>query len=198
MILIKNVVIAIVGIALAIVLYSVFISDRAAPSSMEVEGMATTTPSVEEADDITYRNDTYGITFVYPEGYVMQQVDADNAERRHTTIMLIREEDTMVPESGEGPTAITLDFYRNSGNHMLLTDWLNTEPSNYKLSNGLLASTTVSGVEAVQYQWSGLYQGETTAFLHKDNIVAVSVTYLMPEDQNVAVYRSLLQSLVLH
>ena len=82
-----------------------------------------------------------------------------------------------------------------------LFEWLKKGNSNYSPEDGMssaLASTTVSGVEAVHYTWSGLYEGETTAFLHKDNVVAVSVTYLSPEEEHVAVYRNLLQSLEAH
>ena len=198
MVLIKNLIIAIVGIVLAVILYSAVTHLKEAPDLTETDSLATSTPPAPEIDDITYRNDTFGITFAYPESYVMSQIDAGNAERRHTILTLIAEEEaSTTPAASEGPPAVAIDFYKNDLDKRSLTDWLKTADSNYTVGTSSIASTTISGVEAVQYQWTGLYQGETTAFLHKDNVVAVSVTYVSPEDQNVAVYRALLESIVL-
>ena len=199
MMLVKNLIIALVGIALALGLY-VFVgrSGFIQPLGQKEEKTATTTPPVvERVQYITYGNDTYGVTFQYPEGYVMKEFDLGNEERKHKAITLVRKEEAMPPENGEGPTGISLDFYHDV-DQMTLHEWLDTTSSNFKLGNGAYASTTISGIEAVHYRWSGLYEGETTAFLHKDNVVAVSVTYLSPEEEHVAVYRNLLQSLEAH
>src|SRR3989344_2112468 len=200
MILIKNLSIAIIGIVLAIVLYSVFANGRFVPSPMEGAGAATTTLPLEDVDNITYRNNTYGITFSYPENYVMEQHSQSDDGSGHASnaIVLIRQTDMPTPANGEGPPAITIEIHE--AKLQTLFDWLEKGNSNYSPDNGMsssLASTTVYGFEAVQYTWSGLYGGETTAFVYEDDVIAVSVTYLAPEDQNVAVYRNLLQSLVL-
>lgn len=144
----------------------------------------------------TYTNDAYGITFDYPDGYVLQETERGNAERGHYWVTLIRTEDATPPENGEGPTAISIDIYQNNLDKQTLFDWLTgTNDSNYKLSDGASASTTVAGEDAVSYRWSGLYEGETTAFLRNDNIVAISVTYLTPQDVNITVYRDLIKSI---
>ncbi len=194
----KNLLIAVLGIALAFGLYTI-VKNRGLFSLQKPpeEVVATTTPPIEAPRLITYVSDTFGIAFSYPEGYVMKEIDADTKERRHTTITLVRQEEQLPPENGEGPPGIALDFYQNDLDRMTLNGWLNTAPSNFKLGSGAYASTTVAGIEAVQYRWSGLYEGETTAFLHKDNVVAVSVTFFSPEDELVAVYRALVRTLEL-
>lgn len=143
-----------------------------------------------------YANGTYRISFQYPANYLLTEREVGNGERGHYTITLIQEADATLPENGEGSTTITIDVYQNDADNLTLLEWLNSSnDSNFKLGNGTYASTTVDGNEAVSYHWSGLYEGETTAFLHNGNIVAVSVTYLTREDQIRADYYALLASL---
>jgi len=153
-------------------------------------------PAPQIAENNLYANGVYGISFQYPAGYVLTEREVGNAERGHYNITIVREEDATPPENGEGPTAITIDIYQNNIDNQTLIDWLtNTNASNFKLGDGAYASTTVNGTEAVSYRWSGLYEGETTAFLHDGNIIAVSVTYFTREDQIRADYYALLASL---
>jgi hypothetical protein len=143
-----------------------------------------------------YRSDAYGISFTYPSQYVLTEKEVGDAHRSHYAIVLIHEKDLPVPKNSDGPTAITIDIYQNNLDKQPLLDWLRgSNASNFKLGPGIYASTTFMGVEAVQYQWSGLYEGETTAFLHKDNVIAISVTYQSPQDPIIADYRNLFSSL---
>lgn len=207
MVLIKNLIIAIIGIAIALIIYTIGkqMHISIAPPASHTE-VATTTPPADVVQEITYRNDTYGIQFIYPEGYVMQEVSTSTGTHKHSTITLMRQEDMPGAENREGPAGIAIDVYdappalqsTSTPDALVLSSWLHTSQSNLGLGTGAVASTTVAGMDAAQYTWQGLYQGETTAFVHNDRIIAISVTYNAPEDQNVAVYRSLLQSLQLH
>lgn len=143
----------------------------------------------------SYVSETYGISFEYPEGYVMEQGNRDNPERSQYSIVLTRQEDFGPRADSEGPTTITIDIYDNIPEATSLTEWLfGKNESNFKLSDGAIASTTIDGVEALTYRWSGLYEAETTAFIHNDRIIAVTVTYIIPTDANISVYRELLGS----
>ena len=147
-------------------------------------------------DTYEYVSETYGIAFDYPEGYVLEQGERGTGERRHYAITLIKETDLPPAANGEGPTAITIDIYQNDIENLSLNEWLTgTNQSNFKLGDGTYASTTVDGASAVAYRWSGLYEGETTALIHKDNVVALSVTFLTPEDAIIDVYRDILDSI---
>lgn len=148
-------------------------------------------------NDERYTNQTLGLSFSYPSEYVLQEAERGNGERRHYSIVLIRKSDSTVPENGEGPTSITIDAYQNNLDKMTLTKWLNTGVSNYKLAKGAAVQRTVAGKEAITYEWSGLYEGKTTALLHRDNVLAFSVTTLAPNDTHLAVYESVLRSLQL-
>lgn len=155
--------------------------------------------SVFPTTEKEYVNDTYGIAFSYPEEYVLTEAERGSAQRGLYVITLMRAEDLPPPVGGEGPPAIDISIYQNNLDTMSLDAWLRgTNASNFKLStNGFVASTTVDGTEAVAYSWSGLYNATTTAFIHKNNIVAVSGMYLMPDDEIIGTYEDLLDSIEL-
>ncbi|MBP9817040.1 MAG: hypothetical protein KBD05_03370 [Candidatus Pacebacteria bacterium] len=144
----------------------------------------------QEAPD--YTNDVYNFSFSYPDGYVITE---STVGTDHYAIRLVKEEDAVPPENGEGPTGITIDIYTN--NALSLSEWVTTAAlSNFALGDKTSTPTSVSGVSAVQYRWSGLYEGETTAVLHKGNVIAVSVMRINPEDHTEA-YKEVLSSLTL-
>ncbi len=139
-----------------------------------------------------YANGTYGVSFAYPAGYLLSEGETGEGSY---AVTLIREEDAVpVIGAGEGPTAVTLEFVPASED-FTLSDWLASPRSNFHLSDGTYASTTAAGKEAVHYGWSGLYEGETTAFLHEDWVVAVSVTYFSPADPIRSAYEQILETL---
>lgn len=136
----------------------------------------------------SYENLALGISFQYPSGYELQEVPSEG----RYSIVLTREEDATPPENGEGPTAITINLYETDAT---LEEWLATTSSNYALGDGTYVETSAAGTDAVRYGWSGLYEGETTAFAREGLIVAASVTYLAPADAIRADYESVLSSL---
>lgn len=141
-----------------------------------------------------YANGTYGVVFEYPDTYVLTEKEID---RDHYSIVLVRKEDALPRENAEGPTALTIDFYKNDSDTYTLNTWRDADVSNFRLGSGMYASTTIAGTDAISYRWSGLYEGETTAFVHRDQLVAVSVTYLESSDPIRADYYVLLNSLTL-
>ncbi len=179
-------------------LYTIFVLVVLVGLGLYLAGRQPDAPGTSSPLAAEYRNDAYGVSFSYPEGYVLQEGEHGSAHRAHYAVTLIREEDSAPRENSEGPTAISVDIYQNNLDQQQLVSWLKgTNDSNFKLSDGTYASTTVDGVEAVQYRWSGLYEGETTAFRHNGNIIAVSVTYITPQDANIATYRDVLRSFTL-
>ena len=133
----------------------------------------------------TYVNEKFGITFDYPEGYVMDEVERGSAKRRHYVISLIREEDREPRLNSEGPTGITLDIYQSDSNRVSAVDWLlKSGDSNFNLSDGTYASTTIDGKDALTYHWSGLYEADSTVFEINEGLVLVTVTYISTDDEN--------------
>lgn len=139
-----------------------------------------------------YSNGVYGISFSYPEGYLLSEQSDEDAYR----ITLIHKEDAVpVVGGGEGPRAITLEIYPHTPG-LDLTGWLRSTPqSNVSLGSGEITSFDLYGTPAAEYSWSGLYEGRTIAFLHEERVYVVSVTYNSPQDPIVGAYVSLLSSL---
>jgi hypothetical protein len=138
------------------------------------------TQTISKREQEQYTNATYGISFSYPTSYVLTEMDAPGSEmRKHHVITLMRKEDLPLPERGEGPPAITIDIYQNNLDKQTTEGWIrNSRESNFKLGEGRLASTTISGFPALSYRWSGLYEGSTIVLAEPNWIYAFTVTYL--------------------
>lgn len=129
-----------------------------------------------------YSSDEYGISFAYPDGYTLTEMDAPgDAMRRHHIITLVRTTDLPAPENGEGPTAITIEAYQNNLDKQTTEQWVrNSSASNFKLATTDLSPLAVDGIPALSYRWSGLYEGTTVAFANPAWVYVLSVTYLEP------------------
>lgn len=153
----------------------------------------TTTPTYESAQ--------YGISFRYPDTYVLTERDMEgSAQRRHHVITLMdKVAAANIPENGEGPTSITVEIFQNDLDKQDVEQWVKgTNNSNFKLSpDGTLSEGQVAGSPSVSYTWDGLYRGESTVFAHSQNIVMASVTYLTPSDQIRADFAAILASIAL-
>lgn len=142
-----------------------------------------------------YTNFAHDFRFTYPEGYVLTEQEVGTDERGHYQIMLVRAEDATPPENGEGPTAVTIDVYQNNLDTLSVMDWMNNvSASNYKLGNGTSVKASVGEQDATSYTWSGLYEGRTTVLAYKDDLIAISVTWMAPEDEIIDTYEHVLDS----
>jgi hypothetical protein len=148
------------------------------------------------ADSKRYENKEYGISFYYPKGYTLIEGEIGNAERGHYVVAIVSDADAVPRENSEGPVATSIDIYQNNIDKQSTAEWLkNTNFSNFKLSDGTYASTTLSKKDAIKYRWSGLYEAETNVVLHKDNIVALTITYITPQDSIFKVYNQIVNSI---
>lgn len=145
-----------------------------------------------------YANGTYAMSFPYSGDYLVSEGERGTPQAPHYAIILTHRDDADLPLGGEGPTTISIDIYPNAPNPKSLEAWLVSSPeSNFALGPQEFSESVVSGEPALSYRWSGLYEGETTAFLHDGNVVLVSVTYLSPDDTIVSDYRTLLSGFTL-
>ncbi|MBY0110698.1 hypothetical protein K2Y00_01700 [Patescibacteria group bacterium] len=123
-------------------------------------------------------------TFSYPDGYVVTPTPEG--------VSMVRSDDTVAPIAGEGPTGITITMHPlNEGE--TLTQWLENGASNYELGAETHTSALVNSMEAVRYSWSGLYEGDTTAFIQGNQVVAISRTWLSRGDHTHA-YETVLRT----
>lgn len=140
------------------------------------------TPTPSQPQQQTYSNAKYGISFSYPESYELLEIDSPgSALREHHIITLMRKADLPPPQGGEGPPAIAIEMYQNNLDHQTTEGWIRgTSNSNFKLGDMTLASTTISGMPALSYRWSGLYEGTSIAMAQDAWVYVFSVTYLEP------------------
>jgi len=158
--------------------------------SLALYVVGTRMPAEAPVTENSYTNTTYGFSFSYPEGYLLDEKEVGNAERSHYNISLF--EDTQFVRDllagkvigTEAPPSISIDVYQNLEG-MTAEAWVRGNAnSNFKLSlDGTLASTTVDGVPAVSYSWDGLYRGDSIVAAHKNSIIMLSVGYHSPEDK---------------
>lgn len=152
---------------------------------------------------LSYSNDRYGISFSYPVGYILSEEDSNTPAVTNHTITLIAEEDAVpVIAGGEGPVSVTIEVTEDVSRTLPYTDVLETAKSssatNFHLSDGTYDRTDINGTEAISYHWSGLYEGETTFFIHRGKYqIAVSVTYHSRTDKLRSVYDTVLATFVL-
>src|SRR3989344_1427909 len=89
-----------------------------------------------------YSNATYGISFQYPDSYVLSERESGNGERaQHAITLMDKTAAANIPVGGEGPTAITIDIFQNNIDNQTVENWINnSSASNYKLSpNGTVS-----------------------------------------------------------
>lgn len=145
----------------------------------------------------SYFNEEYGITFDYPEGYLLSEQDLEGgAQRKRHVVTLIREEDSPAPKDGEGPPAITIMMVQNNLDGLTTREWVEgSADSNFKQSPDQgTAEVKVGGVSGLVYRWDGLYQGETSAVATSKWVYAFSVTFQNEDDDIVADYRKVVNS----
>lgn len=157
-------------------------------------------PVVEETPHETlqtFSSDLLGVSFTYPEGYVLTERDIGNGERKAHAITLIHGSNLPLPEAGEGPPAIVIEMFQNDLDKQTTEGWIiNTSASNYKLGNGVLTPVSLGGENALRYSWDGLYQGQTIALAREKWVYAFSVTMLTPTDQIRSDFEKVVDSVI--
>src|SRR3989344_6700610 len=72
-------------------------------------------PTVPVDTGEIYTNTKHGISFTYPNTYVLEEREVGNGERWHDNVTLMdREAAVNIPQNGEGPPTITIDFFQNN------------------------------------------------------------------------------------
>ncbi len=179
------------GLALAFILLALFFVLKKEPVREPIN-------VTEESQTLkTYNIKELGLSFNYPDTYNLIEEDAGSNQRKNTRLTLMDKGFTP-PIGGEGPKTINIDIYQNNIDKQTPENWIkNNSNSNYKLGDGVIKQTTIDGKPALEYSWSGLYNGVTIVFEHNENIVAVSGTYLEVGDRIVKDYKNLLASIKL-
>lgn len=142
-----------------------------------------------------YQLSSQGISFSYPSDYELTQERERDVERPWHVIVLTHESSIPAPENGEAPPVIAVVILDNVGSQSLEEWVLTSEFSNFQLSqSGEFASTTVDGMDAIGYRYSGLYETEAVATVRDDKIYLFSVGWIDENDQIRQDFQALVDS----
>lgn len=142
-----------------------------------------------------YQSDEFGISFSYPEEYLLFEIQGEGAGGREYYIVTLMPDTPFIRDAIAGtlegdtewPTSIHFSFYREPNLTISLEEWVRTNQlqSNFDPSDpaqdAVLTPATVAGVPALQYRVGGLYWMDTTTFTYSDWVVLATVDSFTPE-----------------
>ena len=141
--------------------------------------VATTTPQAE----LNQYSSEEGVSFSYPTNYGLSSHHEGNAERGWDVLVLLPK-GYVPPKDGEGPPTISMSVFDNPEG-TALDKWVTGDSrSNWKLAaqNGGLGSLTVGGEPALAYKYSGLYETDAVAVMHKGKVFLFQAGWMTPQD----------------
>ena len=155
---------------------------------------ATPTNSSSTDSQNTYKNESLGISFEYPEGFVVddtsEQSDTESEVRRGTVEVWTQADyqamQTNEFEGTELPANVSLWVYENP-NRLSLKEWVKSR-SDYFVSPENYKEQQVANQDAIAFESTGLYEFENIVFPSGDgqDIIVIS---LAKGTGNEAVYR---------
>ena len=181
---------SLVTVIIIIVVVGIILTVR----SQKATTISTNTPSNEQVSTPGfYSSPVYNISFSYPTKYILDEKQSTTGKEKRTTISLITESDRQLMSLADGnnsipsdvaPASITVDVFPGAAISQTADEWVRkNNNSNFKLSpNHQLASTTIAGIPAVTYTWSGLLSANSIVFAYKGNIYMMSMNYITPQD----------------
>lgn len=149
----------------------------------------------------SYTSTPAALSFEYPKGYYVFEKQVGTETNPQTTIVLVEDTEehrnvvnNITEDAREWPTMITIDAYVNTKG-LAPEVWAQQETT-WKVSDKILRPAIIGVRPAVQYDWSGLYEGTSTIITSDTYAYVVSVTWMSADDQIRKDYAALLQTLV--
>ncbi len=150
---------------------------------------------------VSFSSTPAALSFEYPNGYYVLEKQVGTETNPQTTIVLVEDTEenrntvnNIVEDVREWPTMITIDAYLNTKG-LAPEVWAQQETT-WKVSDKVLRPALIGTSPAVQYDWSGLYEGTSTIITSDTHAYVVSVTWMSSEDQIRKDYVALLQTLI--
>ena len=188
------------GVALLMIVGGVYyLSTRPekVPRDETPEPQVTNTPPAASQVQ-TYTLDS-GLSFKYPSTYVAISPEMLELMAEETVTLFDKDdyEDLQnSTEPREGPISITVQVFDNPNNDSAGT-WITEQASsvNYDADLGRLQPREVGSEDGVAYRFTGLYEGDATAFAHGGKIYLFSVTWMGPNDAIRSDFEDVLSSI---
>lgn len=127
-----------------------------------------------------------GLTFTYPPTLYMKERVANEAKLERSVVLVENSESNRAilngtaPVAGEGPPSITIDIYKNP-QHLTPEEWMRQD-TNWTQQSIARDGIVIGGLPAVSFDWSGLYEGNSSIVSFGDHIYVFSYTWLSADD----------------
>lgn len=167
-------------------------------------GLTNTEPETA-AKPATYTNETFGLSFTYPEGtagYVLEERDHDDETATLLkTITLTAHDDharlvANPPIGGEGPAVIAISVFANPDKQFPLA-WAMKYPefSSHALKRSADQELVVGGANALVYEADGLYPAKHVIVAHGAYLYVLTGQYPTPDSPLRTDFDTVVQSI---
>ncbi|MDE1875062.1 MAG: hypothetical protein KGI79_01920 [Patescibacteria group bacterium] len=166
-------ILAYVGSTILIVasVFSYMLYPKAAPAA-----------ALSSADSKSFQSGRFGIFFMYPENYRLDERDLGGAAPLHFALVL-----KPSPGSSSSGGQIVIDMYEDEPEYMTAGDFVRAYPDLAMRAIGAdIASSTRGYLHGLEFPWSPPYQGRTFVVARKGFIYAFS---LVGADETSAIGR---------
>lgn len=155
-------------------------------------------PDLADREITAYASLEHGFAFAYPASYELREVPLVKGEYTWTAVMMADKEVLRQAEengASEGPPLIAFQIFPNLENQSA-EEWARySQFSNFMLSVGGSATTTVAGQPAFAYRYSGLFTSDVVVVAHNNKIYMFLVDWITEDDQNVKDFDAILASI---
>jgi hypothetical protein len=163
------------------------------PNPLAQLGANEPIPDVE-----TYVSTEHRLAFGYPSTHALREIPLTNEGTNWSAITLADKEVLRQAEengASEGPPLIAIQIFDNAANQTA-EEWVRSSKfSNFNLSiNGVLATTSVAGVDAVAYVYSGLFATDVVVAARGGKMYMFLVDWIAEDDANRNLFDRILDS----
>lgn len=148
-----------------------------------------------------YSSEDLNLSFEYPEGYFVEEIDRSAGERKQHAIVIFEDNqfnrDLVAGKitGTDAPPTITISLFQNDLDNYTARNFIEeTNFSNFKLSDGTLTETKIAGEPALRYWADGLWQNYNTVVARSDYVYMFTVSFNSPEDELISVFEKLLKT----
>ena len=151
-------------------------------------------PIVLESSEQTYQGEGVKVSFTYPDSYELQERNLTINDNMVRVITLLQK-GVVIPEGGEGGTAITLAVFEEK-EPISLTDWVHSMTNTFPVpTDGFdYQEIEVGGEKALAYTSTGLYESDNVAIAKGNKVYVFSASWLTRDDQILKDFARLLAS----
>ncbi|HVT75204.1 MAG TPA: hypothetical protein VHD69_02220 [Candidatus Paceibacterota bacterium] len=143
----------------------------------------STPDALTEQNARIYSSSQFGISFLYPRAYTLDERDVGPTAPLHRVIAFRSQDAAPTPVNGEGQPGITFEFIENEPVEMDAETFIRDKPaSNWNIATSAMTPKIYDGISGIEYSWSGLYEGRSFVVARRGFIYVFSVTRFDPTD----------------